>query len=168
MSGHEDDEQTYVDSRGAEVARISFSDALAEVFALASLNLPDEIDAAFGDDGIPAMARRQAASLRTLEQVLADRGAEIDGLQPSPAAADWPEEDFGDAADLDPFVPSQAVRTCLAMAEQVALDPAEVAGIEEAEEADRQQLAMDVVRDLLGMHSAALDARPAPVASAGR
>jgi hypothetical protein len=165
MGAYRDDDTgvaTYMDSRGAEAAPISFREALSEVISLAGSNLPDDIDAAFGDDGIPEMAARQMAALDTLASLLTDRADAVDALDARSAAGSWPGEVVGADADLDPSVPSHAIRICLLMAEQVAVDPSDVRGIAEAEEADRQQLAFDVARDLLGMHAAALDAPRAP------
>jgi hypothetical protein len=150
----------YVDSRGAEMPDMTYSEALEIVHGLASGNLPDEADAAFGDGGIAGMARQQSEALGTLQDLITNHHENIDADFPAPeAAGDWPEGMLASGPDLDPAVPSHCIRICLDMAEQALPDPSTVRGVAEADEFDRSQQAVDIVSDFIGLHGSDLDHR---------
>jgi hypothetical protein len=149
--------ETYIDSRGAEMPRMDFSEALELVHDLASGNQVDSTDIAFGDKGLAGQRAWQQRALDTLHDLVVNHGERLDELAHPERAGDWPEAALAADRALDPAQPANAIRICLAMAEQVAIDPEGADGVELADEIDRQQQALDVTRDFLGMHAAQLD-----------
>jgi len=156
MTDAEDLPETYVDSRGAEVVFVSFSEALDTVHGLASKNIVDDLDMAFGDTGLRAQHLWQKSALDTLEDFVTNHCDGLDELNPSEKAGQWPEDVLRADRNLDPNEVLNAIKICLAMAEASAIDPSTVSGVGQADECDRQQIAFDVTGDLIGMHGSNL------------
>lgn len=137
------------------------SEALDIVHELACLNQLDQLEPS-GDALLAAQGRWQRAALDRLGGLLFEHGEAIDAhlVLPSLAlcapVADWlclPER------DMDPQVPSNAVRICLELAQDSALEVAEcgsepilIAGRQ------RQQRAFAIVRAFLSLHAETFDA----------
>lgn len=140
---------------------MSPSEALDIVHELACLNQIDDLEA-LGDAGLAAQALWQRAALDRLGLLLHEHAPAIDVHLPLPSLAqcapiaDWlcaPER------DMDPHVPSNAVRICLELAQDAALEahecgsePVLIAGRQ------RQQRAFAIVRAFLSLHAEAFDA----------
>ncbi len=149
----------YVDSRGVEVV-ISFSEALETIHGMAARNLPDAHDLIQGGRGMPEMAVWQKEALDSLEDLVVNHHEAIDETFLVPARAEYTDARLLHA-DLgaSPETPSNAIRICLAMAEQVAIDPSKVQGVAEADESDREQVAIDLTQDFLRLHADDLDSK---------
>lgn len=147
----------YIDSRGAEMPAMSWSEALEIGHSLANGNQIDANDIAFGDDGLAGMREWQQTAIDTVGDFITNHAESLDELAPSEQAKEWPLEILHADRSVDPNALPDAIRIVLACAEQGALDPKDADGIELADEIDRQQQALDMIRDLLGMHGAELD-----------
>jgi hypothetical protein len=144
--------ETYIDSRGAEMPFIGFSEALDNVYELANGNQIDENDITFGDSGLADQRDWQQKALDAVCDFVTNHVDSIDELPPSLKAGDWKDETIKCDRNMDPEIVLNAIKICLEMAETGALDPSEAKSPELADEIDRQQQALDVVRDLIGMH----------------
>jgi hypothetical protein len=143
----------YIDSMGHTRPDMDFNEALRTVLELARQNQIDDMDEAFGDDGLAEQAEWQAAAMSTVETVLEENADDLSNLFQSGAARGYPiDVVMADRAD-DPTEPSAAIRIVYDMAGSVplGLDEARVYGLEG--EAMRQYQSLDVVNDLIGMHS---------------
>jgi len=146
-------ENTYTDSRGAEMPFMSFSDALEIIHELAEGNQIDENDIAFGDAGLADQRRWQQDALNTLGDFIANHYEDIDDLPFSNVARQWPDEVLQSEREMNPNDITNAIRISLDMAVQAMPDPKEAERNPElAEELDRQYQAVDVVGDFVGMH----------------
>lgn len=149
---------TYIDSRGAEMEPMSFSEALEIVHSLATGNQIDANDIAHGDSGLGAQRVWQQSALDAVHDLIVNHEDDLDELAPSPQAGEWPVETLRADRVIDPNQPINAIKIVLDMGEQGALDPKDAGrDVELADEIDRQQQALDVVRDLIGMHAAELE-----------
>lgn len=143
----------YIDSMGQTLPDMDFNEALRTVLELARQNQIDELDEAFGDEGLADQAEWQSVALATVETVLEDNADDLSNLFHSGAARGFPiDVVMADRGD-DPTDPSSAIRIVYDMAGSVPLDveEARVYGLEG--EAIRQYQSLDVVNDLIGMHS---------------
>ncbi len=148
----------HIDGQGVDVGLLAFSRALSEVRDLEKRGMADEDDLARNPRLLPASEHEQAA-LEIVNRLLGDAGW-LDGLEPS-AARDWPREatDANGVSD-DSSRASDAVRVILSLARASQSEPSDVRGIRGADGFDRDQVCIDMVGDLLGMHGDRLDARP--------
>lgn len=149
---------SYIDSRGVEMEELSFTQALQRLYDLALENQIDGLDIALGDEGLQGQAEWQAKALETLHDFMANHGDVLESLEPSTQAQDWPDELWRAQREMDPSIPVNAIRICLDLAEQNALDPKDCGrDVDLAEQCDLQQQCFDVVCDLLGMHGGELE-----------
>jgi len=151
------EDQKYIDSRGAEMDAMKWSEALEIVHSLAEGNQIDERDITFGDDGLVAQRAWQQVAIDTVGDFVVNHMESLDGLAPSAQAGEWPLSTLAADRAMDPNVLSNAVRIVLDLGENGALDPEGADSIDMADEIDRQQQALDMVRDLIGQHGAELD-----------
>lgn len=153
LSGlHGDDEGMFTDSRGAQVPAPSLREALSEVLEMARGNLPDDLDVAFGDEGMDEMRRNQALAVDMLERFLAESGDLLEAL-PVPATFAAVEVD----GDADPATLSGAIQICLACAEAALPDASTISGVSAADEFDRKVVATEVVGAFLSDSGDELD-----------
>lgn len=149
-------------------APLGVSDALDIVHDLACLNRIDPDEAAL-DGGLEALARWQGAALDTVADLLFQHGERLDALFPVPlvsalarAGLDGrgavPDFVWGSERDLDPGVPSHAVRIVLALAPDGVLEPGECDGDPVLlAGAARAREAIGLVRLFVATHGDALD-----------
>ena len=157
----------YVDSRGVKMPDMAVSEALEIVHDLADGNRVDESDVAFGDPGLGAMREWQKTALDTLHDLVVNHADNLDELESSDAAREWPEDAIRADRSLDPNQPANAIRICLAMAQEAAASPETAKGVDAADEIDVQQQAFDVVTDFIGMHASTLEKKITAVSAAG-
>ncbi len=150
-------QESYVDSRGAEMPFMTFSRALEIVHELALGNQPDAHDIPPGEDGLLFLQSWQQAALDTLGDFIVNYQEGIDSLARLKQAGDWPDTTWTAGRTLDPAKPGNAIRISLDLAEQNALDPKDADGIDLAEQVDEQQQAFDLTRDFLGLHGDEID-----------
>lgn len=150
-------DETYIDSRGVEMPAMSWGEALGIVRDLASQNQLGDGHVA-GDPNLAAIRDWQQAAIDRVEEIVERHAGDLDAMEPSAKAEDWPDEAWRCQPKSDPADAANAIRICLDLAQEAALDPQEADGIEMADEIDRQQQAFDVTRDLLGMHAQAVSA----------
>ena len=106
---------------------MTVSDALDIVHELACLNQLDEL-ATSGDASLAAHARWQQDALDRLGGLLFEHGEAIDTTLALPslsACAPVPDWVCQPVRDMDPIMPSNAVRICLDLAQDTALDAVE-------------------------------------------
>jgi hypothetical protein len=142
-----EEDMTYIDARGCEMHAIPYSEALSKVLGLAH-------DAARSGEPEADAARA------VLSGLLPHLGGSLDAILAYPAeAGTWDEAVWKLEPGADPASPANAIRICLVLAETAAIDPEDTErDIELADECDQEQMAFDLVRDLLGLHGATLDA----------
>lgn len=158
----------YIDSRGAEMDPMSWSEALETVLSLARDNQISESHTR-GDDALDDVRMWQEGALSCLETLLAAHSGGIDSFEMAAAASDWSESVWKADRSMDPEQPAGAIRICYDLAWGNALDPHDAArDVELADEVDRQQQAFDLVRDLLGMHGEKLSDLAASATPSGR
>lgn len=147
-----EDIRKYTDSCGAELALIGLSAALRIIHSLAEQNQITDHDIGRGNDALSAQREWQQQALDTVQSILEKYADRLDALEPSRAARTWPEEVTLVTRDLDATIPVNAIRICREKAEQGALDPSDAGSIGLAEEIDRQQQALDLVANFLGIY----------------
>lgn len=150
---------TYVDSRGAHMHSMAFSEALTRLAVLAESNLPDEHDVARE----VALASERVWQMQAIDTVR----ALVDGIDgrfmPPSACRDWPVEVTRSNRGDDAEQPASALRIVLQMARNAMPDPMTMdLSVGLAEEFDLNGQALDLVEDLLGLHAGELDAAPVP------
>ncbi len=142
-------------------AAMTVSDALYIVHQLACLNQLDELQTS-GDAFLAAHARWQQDALDRLGSLLFEHAETIDTALALPSLAvcapvpDWVCQPV---RDMDPTVPSNAVRICLDLAQDAALEAVEC-GVEPALLAGRarQQRAFAITRAFVSLRAEAFDA----------
>lgn len=142
---------TYLDSRGSELPAMSFSEALDHIYAIAIRRS----SVAAGSSLITDACREswEQAALDTLRDLVADQHEHLDTTFAPPASAgNWPRSDYAAFPEMSPYEPVNAIRICLAMAEDRALRPDQAFSIELADKIDLEQQAIDLTRDLLGLY----------------
>jgi hypothetical protein len=140
---------------------MTVSDALDIVHELACLNQLDEL-ATSGDASLAAHARWQQDALDRLGGLLFEHGEAIDTTLALPslsACAPVPDWVCQPVRDMDPIVPSNAVRICLDLAQDTALDAVEC-GADPTLLAGRarQKRAFAITRAFLDLRAEAFDA----------
>lgn len=146
-----------INSRDAGIRFMSFVSALEIVHSLASGNVIDANDIAFGDDALAGQRKWQIDALDSLHNLIVNHNEAIDRLPASTQDVEWPNEVWRAERNMDPTFPANAIRICLDSAEQTALEPHDAENIDLAEQPDRQRQAFDVTRDLLGMYGINLE-----------
>lgn len=142
----------YIDSRGAEMADMNFSEALELMHDLATSNLPDENDIA-EDPMLVSDRQWQKVALNTLEDTITNHCDAIDDeFTPPEACAEWPQDVLQADRNDDPSDPLTAIRIALAMARNALPDASAVTGVVEAETFDTNAQALDLVEDFIGLH----------------
>lgn len=143
---------TYIDSRGATMPAMEFSEALEIVYDLAEANKLADFQM-LGDPGLVELKCWYQDALETVQDI----GDDVNALSPSTHARIWSRAVVDPNRHMDASVPLNAIKIVLGLGVQNALAPEDVEGMEMADEVDRQQQAIDIVRDLLGMHSIELE-----------
>lgn len=142
-------------------AAMCVSDALDIVHELACLNQLDELEIA-GDPFLTALSGWQRDALDTLGGLLFEHAESIDTALALPSlavCAPVPGAVCRPGRDIDPAVPSNAVRTCLELGEDAALDNAECgADPDLLAGRARQQRAFAITRAFLSLHAEVFDA----------
>ena len=152
----------------AAAAAMTVSDALDIVHELACLNQLEDVEIA-GDLVLAALSSWQRDALDTLGSLLFEHAESIDTSLALPSlavCAPVPDAICRPERDMAPAVPSNAVRICLELGQEAALEAAECGCDPEllAGRA-RQQRAFAITRAFLGLHAEAFDAA-FPVSSA--
>ncbi len=144
----------YIDSRGAEMPFMSIAEAFGLISSLAGRNCIDDNDIPFGDRQLASQMIWQQVALSTFD-VLRPKLIKAHFTQQD-AAKDWPNDLIRADRNLDPTLPLDALKICLSMAADSALDPKNADGVEMADQIDLQQQAIDVITDLIGEHHTAI------------
>jgi hypothetical protein len=150
--------EIYIDSRGAVMEPMSFSDALESVHELANSHQPVAVDDP-GNEALVAVLAWQDRALKTMEDFVVNHHEMIDeSFRPPVASAEWPASTVGGGRSLDPDDPVSALRICLELGETgipelSANDP------DQADAVDRARQACDLVRDLIGLHGGEISSR---------
>jgi len=148
---------TYLDSRGVEMGRMTFAEALEVIHGLAEGNqLRDE--QVGREQALIEIRDWQQSAIDTLHDLVVNHADTLDALPYPNQAGQWPDGVLEASRDMDPTLPANAVRICLDLAVQGALDPSAAERYPLiADIVDRQYQAIDVTGDLLGMHAGALE-----------
>ncbi len=129
----------------------SFFDALEVVLSLARDNQPSDHDVDREDVDLRLRLERQRTAADTLEDFLTNYADEIADLD---FPNEFPEPDgvWRATVDSDPSVLVEAIKICLDVGEQGALDPKDAEGVDLENEMVIQNRSFDAVRALLCMH----------------
>lgn len=142
-------------------AAMTVSDALDIVHELACLNQLEDMDIA-RDIVLTSLARWQQEALDTLGSLLFEHAEMIDTALALPSlavCAPVPDRLCRPERDMDPAVLSNAVRICLELGQDAALEAGECgADAELPAGRARQQRAFAITRAFLSLHAEALDA----------
>lgn len=154
----------------APAAAMTVSDALDTVHELACLNQLEDVEIA-GDVALAALSSWQRDALDTLGSLLFEHAESIDTSLALPSlavCAPVPDAICRPERDMDSAVPSNAVRICLELGQDAALEAAECGCDPELLAGrGRQQRAFAITRAFLSLHAEAFDAAfPASPASA--
>lgn len=146
-------DDAYINSDGMRLGPMTFPDAVRSVYVMAT-GSAGGLAKTSGDD---LMAQQLESAIETLEHVFDHAGVTAD-FGPRPVVAqEWPHTMVGCERSLDPAMPSEALRICIAAAQELKL---EMAG-----SAERSQLAqaISVAQDLVALYARKLnELRPLP------
>lgn len=144
----------------AASAAMTVSDALDLVHELACLNQLEDLEIA-GDVVLASLAHWQQNALDTLGSLLFEHAETIDTALALPSlavCAPVPDGICRPERDMYPAVPSNAVRICLELGQDAALEAGECgADPELLAGRARQQRAFAIARAFLSLHAEALD-----------
>lgn len=143
-------DRRYIDSRGAEMPFMSFSEALEILHDVAKCSTVPPIEA--------ASAERYAAC-DTLHDLVVNHADALDALRVPVEAGEYPDAVWQSDEGDDPSQVLPAVKIVIELASLSmgrSADGARI-GIDEAEQIDRANQAMDLAKDLLGLHGATLE-----------
>jgi hypothetical protein len=156
MSIH--DVETYCDARGVEMPAMSFSDALHRLLALATRNLPDEHDLA-RDSGLYEERRRLRYAIYATQKLLSENAALLDERYSPPENWDDEYEAYVHAPNLidDPYSIPSVLHNLKVTAEAAMPDSMSISGIQDAEEFDLDQQALELTSALIYLHGRSLE-----------
>jgi hypothetical protein len=142
-------DDAYIDRDGVQLAPMTFPEAVRRIHAMAQCNANS---VAFGDEGTADQKEWLNTALATVEHLVHHAGATADfGLRPV-TARKWPEGMVGSDRDLDPSVPSEALRICIGAAREIELETSV------AFERRLMGQAISVAEDLVALYPNRLDA----------
>lgn len=156
--------EIYVGADGKGRDPLSYSEAFQIVLDLAVSNQPALVHVDRNDDVLVAQIGKQQAAIEHLDELISYHADELDERFQVQLAATTEVIGLIAPARFDtPEDPGTALKLCVDLARQVALDPERVADDDMlSEQASRQAQALDTVYDFMKLHTQELrDSMPA-------